>query len=599
MDEQALRQQIEDVKAGRVSRRSFMRTMAAVGVTAPLAAQMLLSAGVRPALAQASTFTPTKRGGGGALKMLWWQAPTLLNPHFATGTKDQDASRVFYEPLAGFDPDGNVVPVLAAELPTVSNGGLAKDLTAVTWKLKRGVSWHDGKPFTADDVVFNFEFVMDPANKTVTTGSYTEISKIEKLDSHTVKLTFKKPQPFWSDAFCGVRGMIIPKHVFEPFRGAKSQEAPANLKPVGTGPYRILDFRPGDIVRAEAFTGYHVPNRPFFDTLELKGGGDAASAARAVLQTGEYDYAWNLQVEDDILKRMEQGGKGKVNIWPTGNPEHMQCNFTDPWTEVEGERSSLKTTHPTLSDPAVRQALNLLVDRSAVHEQIYGRGGQTSANFLNAPSRFHSRNHRWEFNGDKASQILDAAGWKRGADGVRAKDGKRLKFVFQTSINAPRQKTQAIVKQAAAKAGIEIELKSVVASVFFSSDPANPDTYPHFYSDIQMYNTTMTSPDPAPFMLQFTSWEVAQKANSWQGRNITRFRNEEYDRTYRAAEGETDPIKRAALFIKMNDIVISNVAVIPVLWRNGVSGSNLKLRGMDLTGWDGTLWRLPYWYKEA
>jgi len=393
--------------------------------------------------------------------------------------------------------------------------------------------------------------------------------------------------------------MIIPKHVFEPFRGAKSQEAPANLKPVGTGPYRILDFRPGDIVRAEAFTGYHVPNRPFFDTLELKGGGDAASAARAVLQTGEYDYAWNLQVEDDILKRMEQGGKGKVNIWPTGNPEHMQCNFTDPWTEVEGERSSLKTTHPTLSDPAVRQALNLLVDRSAVHEQIYGRGGQTSANFLNAPSRFHSRNHRWEFNGDKASQILDAAGWKRGADGVRAKDGKRLKFVFQTSINAPRQKTQAIVKQAAAKAGIEIELKSVVASVFFSSDPANPDTYPHFYSDIQMYNTTMTSPDPAPFMLQFTSWEVAQKANSWQGRNITRFRNEEYDRTYRAAEGETDPIKRAALFIKMNDIVISNVAVIPVLWRNGVSGSNLKLRGMDLTGWDGTLWRLPYWYKEA
>ena len=116
------------------------------------------------------------------------------------------------------------------------------------------MSWHDGKPFTADDVVFNYEFVMDPANKTVTTGSYTEIAKIEKLDSHTVKLTFKKPQPFWADAFCGVRGMIIPKHVFEPFRGAKAQEAPANLKPIGTGPYRIVDFRPGDIVRAEAFT---------------------------------------------------------------------------------------------------------------------------------------------------------------------------------------------------------------------------------------------------------------------------------------------------------------------------------------------------------
>ncbi len=311
--------------------------------------------------------------------------------------------------------------------------------------------------------------------------------------------------------------MIIPKHVFDPFRGAKSREAPANLKPVGTGAYRFVDFKPGDIVRGEANPAYHVPNRPFFDALEMKGGGDAVSAARAVLQTGEYDYAWNMQVEDDILRRIEQGGKGRVNIWPTGNPEHIQCNFTDPWTEVDGERSSVKTTHPLLSDPAVRQALNLLVDRAAVQEQIYGRGGQTSANFLNAPSRFRSKNTRWEFNVDKANQVLDAAGWKRGADGIRAKDGKRLKFLYQTSINAPRQKNQAIVKQAAAKAGIEIEIKSVVASVFFSSDPANPDTYPHFYADLQMYNTTMTAPDPQYFMNQFCSWEVLPEGQQVAG----------------------------------------------------------------------------------
>ena len=599
MDEHALHEMIGDVKAGRLSRRAFVATMIGLGLTAPLASQMLTAAGVAHAQPKAPAFTPTKRGGGGLLKTLWWQAPTLLNPHFATGTKDQEASRIFYEPLAAFDPDGNVVPVLAAELPSVHNGGLAADLTWVTWRLKKGVTWHDGKPFTADDVVFNYEFVSDPATAAVTGGSYAEIAKIEKLDSHTVKLTFSRPQPFWSDAFCGVRGMIIPKHVFEPFKGAKSRESPANLKPVGTGPYRFVDFKPGDIVRGELNASYHVPNRPFFEAIEMKGGGDAVSAARAVLQTGEYDYAWNLQVEDDILLRMEQGGKGRVNIWPTGNPEHIQCNVTDPWTEVDGERSHIKTTHPTLSDPAVRQALNLLVDRGAVQEQIYGRQGQTSANFLNAPSRFHSKNTRWEFNIDKANQVLDAAAWKRGADGVRAKDGKRLKFLYQTSINAPRQKTQAIVKQAAAKAGIEIEIKSVVASVFFSSDAANPDTYPHFYSDLQMYNTTMTAPDPQPFMRQFCSWEAAQKANKWQGRNITRFRNEEYDRAYRAAEGEVDPVKRAALFIKMNDILIQNVVVIPVLWRNGASGSNLRLRGMDLTGWDGTLWRLPYWYKEA
>ncbi len=135
----------------------------------------------------------------------------------------------------------------------------------------------------------------------------------------------------------------------------------------------------------------------------MKGGGDAVSAARAVLQTGEFDYAWNMQVEDDILLRLEQSGKGRVNLWVTGGIEHMQCNFTDPWTEVDGERSSIKTTHPLLSDAAVRQALNLLVDRAAVQEQIYGRQGQTTANFLNAPARFRSEHTRWEFNVDKAN----------------------------------------------------------------------------------------------------------------------------------------------------------------------------------------------------
>ena len=600
MDEHALRELISDAKAGRWSRRTFVQMMIGLGFTAPLAAQMLASAGVAQAQPKApAASAATRRGGGGPLKALWWQAPTLLNPHFATGTKDQDASRIFYEPLAGFDPDGNIVPILASEIPSVSAGTLARDLTWVTWKLKRGVTWHDGKPFTADDVVFNWEFVADPATSAVTSGSYREISKIETPDPYTVKLVFNKPQPFWADAFCGTRGQIIPKHHFDNYRGAKSREAPANLKPVGTGAFRFVDFKPGDVVRAEINSGYHVPNRPFFDALEMKGGGDAVSAARAVLQTGEYDYAWNMQVEDDILLRLEQGGKGRMNVWATGNMEHIQLNNTDPWTEVDGERSSLKTTHPLLSDPAVRQALNLLVDRASVQEQIYGRQGQTTANYLNAPSRFRSSNMKWEFNVEKAIAILEAGGWKRGGDGIRAKEGKRLKCLYQTSINAPRQKNQQIVKQAAAKAGIEIELKSVTASVFFSSDPANPDTYPHFYSDIQMYNNGPNAPDPQYFMNQFVSWEVASKANKWQGRNITRWRNEEYDRAYTAADSELDPIKRAALFIKMNDLLIQNVVVIPVLWRNGASASATNLRGMDLSGWESTFWRLPYWYKQG
>ena len=598
MNERELRDLIAAVKAGRVSRRAFVHKMIGLGLAAPLATQLLAHAGLAQTAAQAE-YKPTKAGGGGTLKMLFWQAPTLLNPHFAVGTKDQEGSRIFYEPLAGWDLDGNLAPALAAEIPDIENGGVAPDGTSVTWKLKKDVQWHDGNPFTADDVVFTGEYAADPATASTTIGNYRDI-KVEKVDPLTVRVHFAKPTPFWASPFVGQFGMIIPKHLFEPYKGANSRDAPANLKPVGTGPYRFVEFKPGDLIRGERNPAYHLPNRPYFDTIEMKGGGDAVSAARAVIQTGEYDYAWNMQVEDEILLRLENGGqaRGRVEIVPGGNIEHIQLNSSDPWTEVDSERASAKTKHPLFSDTAVRHALSLLVDRASVEAHIYGRTGIATGNFVNNPPRFVSKNTKWEFSIEKANQMLDEAGWMRGPDGVRIKDGKKLKLVFQTSINAPRQKTQAIVKQACQKAGIEVELKSVTASVYFSSDVANPDTYSKFYADMQMFTTTMGEPDPGFFMRQFLSSEIASKDNKWQGRNITRWHNDDYDAAFRAAEGELDPVKRAALFIAMNDMIVGDPAVIPVVYRPGVSAMSRQLRA-TLSGWDNVLWDLKNWYRET
>src|SRR6266581_6226304 len=172
MDEGYLTQLIEQVRAGRLDRRRFIQAMVALGLTAPMAAQMLAASGIAQAQPKSTAFNPTRRGGGGQLRILWWQAPTLLNPHFATGTKDQDASRIFYEPLCSFDPDGNLVPILAQEVPSLQNGGLSKDGMNVTWKIKQGVTWHDGKPFTADDVIFTWEYAADTATAATTVGSY-------------------------------------------------------------------------------------------------------------------------------------------------------------------------------------------------------------------------------------------------------------------------------------------------------------------------------------------------------------------------------------------------------------------------------------------
>ena len=585
---------VADVKKGKLSRRGFIQRLLAVGVAAPTAWHILDFHGV--AQAQTTTpYKPTKAGGGGPLKILLWQAPTLLNPHFAIGTKDQEGSRVFYEPLAGWNTEGELIPFLAAEIPSRENGSVAADGLSVTWKLKPGVKWHDGKPFTADDCVFTAAYAADAATAATTIGTYKDI-KVEKVNDLTIKITFQKPTPFWADAFVGAAGMILPKHIFEQYKGAASRDAPANLKPVGTSAYKFVDFKPGDILRGERNPEYHIANQPFFDTVEVKGGGDAVSAARAVIQTGEYDYAWNMQVEDEILLRMERGGRGKAVPVSSGNIEFIMLNTTDPWTEVDGERSSVKTKHPTLSDPAVRQAINLLIDRDSVQKFIYGRGGKATGNFVNAPPRYVSPNMKYEFSIDKANKILDDAGWVRGADGIRAKDGKKLKFVYQTSINAPRQKNQAIVKQAAQRAGIDIELNSVTASVFFSYDVANPDTYSKFYCDMQMYTTTMLQPDPERFMLQLVSWEIANKENKWQGRNISRFSSKEADDAFKEAQNSLDPARRTALFIRMNDIFCGENILVPVLARTRMAASSNNLV-VQPSGWDLDLWMLNAWFR--
>src|SRR5213593_1235385 len=246
-DERVLTEMLDRVRRGSLGRRAFARSLLALGLTPPLITELLRSRGVAYAQPKRGSFTPSRRGGGGDLKLLWWQAPTILNPHLAVGVKDGDGSRIFYEPLVSFDPDGNSVPVLASEVPTLHNGGIARDGLSVTVKLKKGVQWHDGKPFTADDVVFTWEYAADPATTAVSSGAYRDIARIDRLDQHTVKIVYKTPTPFWANAFRG----IIPRHIIEAFKGAKSREAPANLKPVGTGPYRFVDFKPGDLVRAE------------------------------------------------------------------------------------------------------------------------------------------------------------------------------------------------------------------------------------------------------------------------------------------------------------------------------------------------------------
>jgi peptide/nickel transport system substrate-binding protein len=545
---------------------------------------------------ESGTETPTTAPDD-TLRLLYWQAPTILNPHFSSGFKDSEASRITLEPLASFDAEGNMVLFLAAEEPTLENGGVAEDGTSVTWKLKEGITWSDGTPFTAEDVAFTYEFITNPEVASTTAGTYENISSVEALDDTTVKINFTEPNPAWYLVFTGTSGMILPKHMFEEYNGANGREAPANTMPVGTGPYRVVDFTPGDVVVYEANPNYRDADSLNFSRVELKGGGDATSAARAVLQTGDVDYAYNLQVEAAVLDQLAQAGQGKVVTNFGSLVERIVFNFTDPNQATEdGEVSSVEFTHPFLSDRTVRQALTLAVDRETIAQQLYGQTGQATPNFLVAPEPFRSPNTSYTYDLEQAATLLDEAGWvDTNGNGIRDKDGQEMEIVFQSSVNPVRQKTQEIVKQSFEEIGVGVEIKSIDASVYFSGDPASRETLERFQADIQMFTTGNTNPDPGSYMKTYTCDEITQKSNNWSRTNYSRYCNPEYDDLWEASTTELDTAPREDLFIQMNDLLIDDYAVIPIVHRADASGVSNQLIGINLTPWDLGTWNIAEW----
>lgn len=542
--------------------------------------------------------TPTAADGK-TLKLLYWQAPTILNPHLASGFKDFDAARLVYEPLASYDSSDRLVPFLAAEIPSKENGDVAADGRSVTWKLKPDVTWSDGEPFTAEDVVFTYNFIANPDVASSNLEVYSGIETVEAIDDHTVKITFKDVTPGWAVPFTGMTGGILPEHIFSPYNGANIREAEANNKPVGTGPFVVEEFKPGDIVIYTANPNYWDGGKPYFERVELKGGGDATSAARAVLQTGDADYGYNLQVEANILEQLEAGGQGKVLANFGSDVERIMFNFTDPnQATADGERSSVEFPHPFFTDKKVRQAFDLAVDRDTISNQLYGSTGQPTAQLIVVPQQYSSDQIDYEFNVEKAAALLDEAGWTdSNNDGIRDKDGVEMRVVFQTSVNPVRQKTQEIVKQSLEAIGVRVELKSIDPSIFFSGDPANTDTLNHFYADLQEFTTGNDSPDPGPHMKWWTCEEIAQKENSWQKPNYARYCNPEYDELWKRATTELDPEKRAALFRQMDELLRADFAVIPIVDRATTTGVSNSLTGIEPTAWDANTWDIKNWRR--
>lgn len=551
------------------------------------------------ALALATT-AQAERGADGQASILYWQAPSIMNPYLSAGTKDMEAASLVIEPLARYDENGNLVPWLAEEIPTVENGGVSEDLTTITWMLKDGLKWSDGSPVTSEDVKFTWEYCTADGGGCAQAEKYIDVTSVDTPDERTVVVKFGVPKPFPYGPFVGGQAPIIQKAQFADCLGPKAPECTeANFNPIGTGPFTVTDFRPNDVIQLTANENYRDPAKPAFQTILFKGGGDATAAGRAVLETGEFDYAWNLQLAPDVLKNMEAAGKGKIVSTFGTLVERIMVNFTDPDPALGDERGTRKHPHPFLSDKAVRQALSMAIDRALLVEIGYGDAGRVTCNVLPAPEIYASTANDACMTQDieGANALLDEAGWVKGGDGIRAKDGERLSLLFQTSTNAVRQDFQALIKQWWSEIGIETELRNIDGSVFFGGDPGSPDTFQKFFADVEMYANNFDGTDPENYMARWTCDQAPSPENQWQGNNMGRFCSPDYDALVAEMATTAELSERAQIAKAMNDMLMQEYAILPLVDRGRTSGHSNTLGGVVLNIWDSELWNAADWYR--
>jgi peptide/nickel transport system substrate-binding protein len=324
-----------------------------------------------------------------------------------------------------------------------------------------------------------------------------------------------------------------------------------------------------------------------------------------VLETGEADYAWNVQVEQQILKQMELAGKGKVVPGYATGVERLMVNFTNPDPALGDQRSVWSeddpNPHPFLTDPAVRRALSLAIDRNTISSQLYGSAGVPTCNVIPAPAIYVSTANDECLTQDieQANQILDDAGWVRGSDGIREKDGVRLSILYQTSTNSLRQSTQALIKQWWEQIGVETELRNIDAAVFFGADPASPDTYGKFYADIEMYTNDYSGTDPESYLANWKCEEIAGPDNQWLGNNIPRWCSEDYEALVAEMAQTADLQERADLAKQMNDMLMQNYVMIPLVHRGSPSAHANSLLGVRMNPWDSELWNIADWTRAS
>jgi peptide/nickel transport system substrate-binding protein len=456
-------------------------------------------------------------------------------------------------------------------------------------------------------VLFTYEYCSDEL--TGCQADFTKVASVDVVDDYTVTLNFTDPKPYPYDEFVGYTEPIIQRAQFQDCVGEQASACTEqNFAPVGTGPYMVTELRPEDTVLYTWNPNYRgvAEGKPFFGEVEIKGGGDAEASARSVLEIGEADYGWNLQVAPEILTPMEAAGNGVIVSGFAASVEHINLNQTDPdgdppseWTE-DGSNA-----HPVLANnPEFARALSLAIDRDALVAVGYGAAGRPICTLWPVGEQY-STNNDWCLTRDvaTANQILDDLGYlDSDGDGVREAPGfGPLEFDYVTSTNAVRQSNQAIIKENWEEIGVVANMENADAGLFFDGTSASDFSIWKFFSDMEMFTNGATAPDPGAYLFGWITAEIPTAALGWPASgNMPRMSVAEYDEKWNElSQTAPDAPNYLDLVKELQDIMVNSGAVIPLIHRADVSAISADIEGFGdaLNGWDSEYWSIENWRR--
>ncbi|WP_064713474.1 peptide ABC transporter substrate-binding protein [Rhizobium bangladeshense] len=499
------------------------------------------------------------------------QEPTIFMPLIPHADVDNAVYFNLFSPLWSVDEKGAFQPELVSEVPTLENGGISQD--GLTWKLKLNekAKWHDGTPFTAEDVKFNLELIRDPKFPAANRAGIDQITDIEIAGPH--ELTFRLSKLYAPLPSILSWTFLVPKHLIE--KESNPAQPTAFLeRPIGTGPFMWSERSPGDHVTLVANPHFHGTG-PRAKALVFKYIPDG-TVLYTQFQTGAIDYVGLLGISPDKFEEAQSLPERVVSATPQPMIETIWFNLGKD----------------VFKDPAVRQALYVAMDKKGIIDQIYYGLPSETESFLPHESWAHNSNlPTHEYNPEKAIQILDEAGWKPGPDGIREKDGVRLEFTNSTTSGNPvREQTQQLLQQNWLDIGVKMTISNFPAAVIWG-DYWNMSKFDSVVAGINF----MVGPDPDATS-SFASSAIPVKGGS--GSNTAQYSNEEVDRLLAEGASTVDPAERKKAYLKMQEIIRQDLPYLPIFQYNMVQGVKAGLQGftpnvnVQDNSWNAYTW---YW----